>query len=149
MPRGRPCKYGERTASGKCPPKPKAATLVPKAATLVPKAATKKRPCKYGERTASGKCPPKPRNTTRKRRTRKPAKIPLSIEDKQYLAKYIYDAYGNHPRASDALAMLENAQYDPSYISPFRGESYEGKEDKEYFQVQDKIDAFFKYGDTF
>lgn len=25
MPRGRPCKYGERDASGKCPPKPKTA----------------------------------------------------------------------------------------------------------------------------
>lgn len=55
----RPCKYGERDASGKCPPKPKASN-------------TKKvRPCKYGARDASGKCPPKPKaSIPRTRKTR-------------------------------------------------------------------------------
>lgn len=132
MPRGRPCKYGERTVSGKCPPKPKSAT--------------KKRACKYGERTASGKCPPKPKNTTSKRRSKY---IALSEEDKKMLENYIKNTYGTHPSSDEALKMLEHAKYDPSYISAFSGKTYENTLDKEYFQVQDKIDAFFKYGDPF
>jgi hypothetical protein len=57
MPKGRPCKYGDRDASGKCPPK---ASVVeePVVATQQTK---KQKPCKYGDRDVSGKCPPKPK----------------------------------------------------------------------------------------
>jgi len=57
----RPCKYGARDASGKCPPKPKDSNAK----------TAKKRSCKYGLRDASGKCPPKPKgsNSTRKKRS--------------------------------------------------------------------------------
>ncbi len=136
MPRGRPCKYGDRGSSGKCPSKP----------TI-----TKKRLCKYckhGERTASGKCPRRP-SKTMKNRSRKNVKVPLSMEDKELLARYIQDAYGSSPNMGEALEMLDNAMYEPAYKSAFSGKMYEDRADKEYYQVQDKIDAFFKYGDRF
>jgi len=50
-----------------------------------------------------------------------------------------------HPRIDEADAMLEEMVYEPEYKSQFTGETFEGREDKEYWQGLDKIQAFFKY----
>jgi len=74
----------------------------------------------------------------------------LSEEDKELLREYIKSLRNYHEphEIEEALQMLEHAEYNPSYKSAFSGKKFEG-EDKEFFQVQDKIDAFFKYGDEF
>lgn len=107
MPRGRPCKYGERNvSSGKCPPKPKPIQ-------------TKKRgrPCKYGERVASGKCPPKPRQT--KKSNSIDSETPSTIDVEFIL-------YNNNKQVSDIhmrdMDIIENylismLEINPNYIS--------------------------------
>jgi hypothetical protein len=53
--------------------------------------------------------------------------------------------YKDHPKLDEADAMLEEIVYEPEYTSQFTGETFEGREDKEYWQGLDKIQAFFKY----
>jgi hypothetical protein len=36
--------------------------------------------------------------------------------------------------------------YDPGYASAFTGDTFEGREDKEYWQALDKLQSFFKHG---
>lgn len=76
----RPCKYGERTESGKCPPKPK-----------TPKTTTRKaKPCKYGERDESGKCPPKPKTTTRRHVSVVSDDSPVPVKDRTDVKIIVY-----------------------------------------------------------
>jgi hypothetical protein len=53
--------------------------------------------------------------------------------------------FENDPRIEEADMMLEEMVYEPEYKSQFTGETFEGREDKEYWQGLDKIQAFFKY----
>lgn len=69
--------------------------------------------------------------------------IPDSI--KMELWEEMMKKYDNHPRLEEADAMLEVMMYEPEYIGQFTGKTFEGIEDKEYWQGLDKIDAFFKY----
>ena len=69
--------------------------------------------------------------------------IPDSI--KMELWEEMMKNFQNHPRINEADAMLEVMMYDPDYTSQFTGKSFEGTEDKEYWQGLDKIQAFFKY----
>jgi len=98
----RPCKYGERDESGKCPPKPKTTTR-------------KTRPCKYGERDESGKCPPKSKTTTRRQVAVVSDDSPVPVKDRTdvkivvyYKNKKILDKKDNTTMHERDVRILQN-----------------------------------------
>lgn len=71
---------------------------------------------------------------------------PIPYDIKVQLWEKMMDTYKDHPRLNEADDKFDEMMvYDPEYKSQFTGKSFEGQEDKEYFQGLDKIEAFFKY----
>lgn len=71
---------------------------------------------------------------------------PLSPDAIAELRAELERQYADHPRRAAAERMLNALTYEPDYESEFTGETFEGREDKEYWQGLDKLQAFFKYG---
>lgn len=74
-----------------------------------------------------------------------PTAYPIPNDIKYELWTEMMRDYEGNPRLDEADAMLENMMYEPNYIGQFSGKTFEGREDKEYWQGLDKIQAFFKY----
>lgn len=72
----------------------------------------------------------------------------LSQEDINILTREIRRDYSDDPRMEEVIALLPRIRYERDYTGKFTGDTFEGTEDKEYWQARDKIAAFFKYGDT-
>jgi hypothetical protein len=70
---------------------------------------------------------------------------PIPTDIKYELWTKMMEDFKDHPRFDEADAMLQDMVYEPEYVSQFSGETFEGREDKEYWQGLDKIQAFFKY----
>jgi hypothetical protein len=74
----------------------------------------------------------------------------LNIDDvnKVSLFDYVDKHYGSKDsdRIEEVKEYIRYYVYDPEYESEFTGKTFEGREDKEYFQGCDKIDSYFKYG---
>jgi len=69
---------------------------------------------------------------------------PIPMEIKQQLWEELMKNYGSDPRLEEAENMIDAMMYDPNYVSSFTGKTFEDREDKEYWQGMDKIQAFFK-----
>lgn len=85
------------------------------------------------------------RSSSRARKGGSSGSYPIPDNIKMELWEEMMKNYKDHPRLDEADAMLEVMMYDPEYTSQFNGKSFEGREDKEYWQGLDKIQAFFKY----
>lgn len=70
---------------------------------------------------------------------------PIPNDVKYELWTKMMEDFKDNPKLNDADAMLETMVYEPEYKSQFNGKTFEGREDKEYWQGLDKIQAFFKY----
>jgi len=73
-----------------------------------------------------------------------PQSYPIPMEIKQELWEALMQNHGSDPRVEQAENMIDVMMYEPTYVSNFTGKSFEGREDKEYWQGMDKIDSFFK-----
>lgn len=90
------------------------------------------------------------RSKTRTRRYSKrggaepPLSYPMPMEIKQSLWEELMKNHSSDPRLEQAENMIDVMVYEPNYVSNFTGKTFEGREDKEYWQGMDKIDSFFK-----
>ena len=71
----------------------------------------------------------------------------LSKQTKTWVRIQIAREYRGHDRMQRALESVSQIKYDPEYESKFDGKKFTGK-DKAKKQAMDKVDAFFKYGDS-
>jgi hypothetical protein len=69
---------------------------------------------------------------------------PIPMEIKQSLWEELMKNRSSDPRLEQAELLIDDMMYEPNYVSNFTGETFEGREDKEYWQGMDKIDSFFK-----
>ena len=71
----------------------------------------------------------------------------LSLEDQKLLASEISRDYSRDLRTQEVIKLIPRINYSTDYISPF-GTIFEGNPNKKYLQAKDKIQAYFKYGDS-
>ena len=71
----------------------------------------------------------------------------LSLEDQKLLASEISRDYLGDSRTANVIELIPRINYSTDYISPF-GTIFEGNPNKKYLQAKDKIQAYFKYGDS-
>ena len=75
-------------------------------------------------------------------------KSSLSSDVKKQISKEIKKGvWGNDPETiKSGLWMLNRIKYNPLYKSEFTGETYEHRKNAAYWQAQDKLSAYGKYG---
>lgn len=85
------------------------------------------------------------RSRSRARKGGSAGSYPIPESIKMELWDEMMQNFKDDPRIGEADAMLETIMYEPEYTSQFDGKTFEGRDDKEYWQGLDKIQAFFKY----
>jgi len=77
------------------------------------------------------------------------AKLTLGDSDMEILIREVRNAYASEPKLEYVIKRIQKTKckFVPNYKSAFTGAKFTG-EGKVYNQAMDKIQAFFKYGDS-